>query len=56
MCVCRKDLLEEILQHIKTTLGLNFHSYSGKFDMIHNKKLKKSRVDTVLHSLISKSN
>ena len=44
MCVCRKDLLEEILQHIKTILGLNFHSYSGKFD-IHNKKLLKSRMD-----------
>ena len=30
-----RDLFEEILQHIKTTKNLNFHSYSGKFDIMH---------------------
>ena len=35
-----RDLFEEILQHIKTTKSLNFHLYSGKFDIMHNKKKK----------------
>ena len=30
-----RDLFEEILQHIKTTKSLNFHLYSGKFDIMH---------------------
>lgn len=44
-----RDLFEEILQHIKTTKSLNFHLYSGKFDIMHNKKKKllKSRMDKV---------
>ena len=40
----RMNLFEEILWHIKTTWNLNFHSYSGKFDVIHNFKKKTFKI------------